>query len=154
MVKKSDQKNFKSDASAIPPLARMPGILLDGSAFAKTRLGDSVEFARFSPDGRWVVTASSDKTAQVWPFAEYSPSADVTALIAAGEYSGGLTIDSESGLLRPLSGPELVELQRRLMKMRQDPLYGNLVRWIVDPPDQQPASPLMDKPADVRQPAK
>jgi WD40 repeat protein len=116
---------------------------------------DWVWRAQFSPHGRRVVKASEDKTAQVWPFAECSPSADVTALIAAGEYCDSLRFDSESGLFRQLSGPELVELQRRLVKMRQDPLYGTLVRWIVDPPDQRPASPLTDKPAgNVRQPVK
>jgi hypothetical protein len=57
--------------------------------------------------------------------------------------------------LRQLSGPELAELRRHLMEMRQDPLYGNLVRCIIDPPEQRPASPLMDKPAgNVRQLAK
>jgi hypothetical protein len=89
-----------------------------------------------------------DKTARVWPFAEFSPSADATALIAAGEYCGGLRLDPESGLLRQLSGPERAELRSGLAAMRQDPLYGNLARWIVDPPAQRPASPLMDKPSD------
>jgi WD40 repeat protein len=114
-----------------------------------------VSSAQFSPDGRWVVTASRGNTAQVWPFADYSPSADVTALAAAGEYCGGFTLDPESHFLRPLSGPERAELRRRLMEMRQDPLYGNLVRWIVDPPDQRPAGPFMDKAArSTGQPAK
>ena len=106
------------------------------------RHADDLRSAEFSPDGRWVVTASDDGTAQVWPFAEYSPSADATALMAMGEYCGGLVLDPESGLLRQPSDPEPAARAARFMEMRRDPLYGNLVRWIVDPPDQRPACPL------------
>ncbi len=119
------------------------------------RHGNNVESAQFTPDERWVETAAIGYSAQLWPFAEYSPSADVRAIVAAAEDCSGLTLDAESGLMRPLSDLERAELRRRLVDMRQEPLYGNLVRWIIDPPDQRPASPLMDKPAGgVLQPVK
>ena len=111
------------------------------------RHDSSVNFAEFSPDGRWVVTASSDHTARMWPLAVYThrlAETDATVITRIAAFCGGFLLDSQSDLLRPMPVSERVKLEHQLETSRNHPLYGNLIRYLIDPPESKPLSPLPD----------
>jgi WD40 repeat protein len=104
--------------------------------------------AVFNPDGRRVLTASSDKTARLWPLlpAAVSPPDWCSDSFI---WLGGERIATD-GQIETLSGDELFKLEARLRPhMNEDTDYAGLPRWrlltaedwLVDPYDGTNAGP-------------
>jgi len=100
----------------------------------------AVQSAVFSPDGRRVLTASSDSTARLWPMvpAQASPPDWYGDFLL---WLGGKRI-APDGEIETFSGDELGKLEARLRPhMNEDTDYARLLRWRLLPSEQRPVDP-------------
>ncbi len=107
----------------------------------------AVYSAAFSPDGKWVVTASSDKTARVWE-AFIGSGEDSSLLAEVAEVISGYEV-TESGTLQPTeSTPARL---RRLHEIADraalgEPTAASFLKWLFSPPGERTISPGLTTP--------
>jgi WD40 repeat protein len=103
------------------------------------RHDDWVTYVAFSPDGRWVVTTSCDRTAKIWevPMAT-SPAPSWLADLA--EAVGGQRIDEE-GVRRVVPLDDLWELRNRLLASTATDEYTRWAKWFFADRSSRPISP-------------
>ena len=99
-----------------------------------------VRSAIFSPSGRYVLTASSDGSARLWPVLP----ADVPPPDWCGEFLiwlGGKRI-APDGQIETLAGDELLKLEMLLRPhANENSDYARLLRWRLLPTEQRPVGP-------------
>src|SRR6266545_807313 len=83
--------------------------------------------ARFSPDRRRIVTASSDNIAQVWDVAVDLDSPLPAWLPELAEALGGRRFNEEGLLVPP--NKSIIELRKELLALKGDDFWSRLGRW-------------------------
>jgi hypothetical protein len=100
---------------------------------------NKVTAARFSPDGKWVVTASEDGTARIWeaPIAcERAPE----WLIVLAEAVGGLQVNTDSVLgAAPL---DVIRLRKTIGELTGTDGLSRFGQWLVGDPATRSPSPI------------
>ena len=102
------------------------------------RHDDWVSAASFSPDGRWVVTASADETARVWEVASGNDGKEMPAALVA---LAGRRV-SDDGLLVDVPLEERLAWRDRLLAAPPDGSeWDRLLRWYLADPRTRTISP-------------
>jgi len=96
--------------------------------------------ARFSPDGRRVVTSSSDGTARIWevppatsPVPDWLP--ELAEMLARQRFD-------EDGKMEVVPSAELARLKRRMLTSAADDYYGRWARWFFAANSERTISPF------------
>lgn len=107
------------------------------AAFA-VRHDGGVWAASFSPDGRWVVTASDDQTARVWEFGRHDDGKEMPAALIA---LAGRRV-SDDGLLVDVPLEERLAWRDQLLAAPPDGSeWDRLLRWYLADPRTRKISP-------------
>jgi WD40 repeat protein len=138
----------KRAATSSPDGARVFDAM-SGHELASFEVGDSINSVAFSPDGRYLLAASADKTARVWDVSRTAAlCGDVAEVLAASLTSGrGLRSESERADLLMQSAPDdlyealmarLTPEQRENVARRAEILARPLHPNCYIPPSQRP----------------
>ena len=100
---------------------------------------DGVNAASFSPDGKWIVTASENGTARVWDTGIVTKEAPAW-LIALAEAMGGERLNA-NGIAEPFE-PDLPKLREELRDLPGSDDLSRVGRWLVADPYNRTISPL------------
>jgi len=86
-----------------------------------------VWMANLSPDGRRIVTASSENIAQVWDVAVDLDSPLPPWVPELAEALGGRRFNEEGVLVPP--NKSIIELRKELLALKGDDFWSRLARW-------------------------
>ena len=103
---------------------------------------DDVNSASFSPDGRYVVTASYDKTARVWEIFPKGEESIALALAHFGEAVGQMRINDMGGVEK-LSADEFRLLREWVTTNAPSPEAQHLADWLLTPRDKRTSTPFL-----------
>jgi type II secretory pathway pseudopilin PulG len=134
---------LRIDGSFEPARGWISDLLLRGrfSTVALHHEG-AVSSAAFSPDGRWVVTASWDKTARVWETLIGSRE-DSPLLAEIAEVISGYEV-TESGTLQPAQNSVARLYRLHEIADRAElggPTVASFLKWFFSPPGERTISP-------------
>ncbi len=107
------------------PLSREDGVLATNREPTYSFPANS--YVSFSPDGRRIVTASSDNIAQVWDVAVDLDSPLPAWVPELAEALGGRRFNEEGLLVPP--NKSIVELRKELLALKGDDFWSRLGRW-------------------------
>ena len=97
--------------------------------------------AQFSPDGRFVVTASRDNSARVWEILPKGGEGIALALAHFGEAVGQIRINSMGGEEK-LSADEFRQLRDWAKTNTTSPEARHLADWLLTPRDKRSSTPF------------
>jgi hypothetical protein len=95
--------------------------------------------AQFSPDGRWVVTASADGTARIWELS-LAPAPASGWLAELAEAVAGQRLN-ERRLSEPVAAGQLLRLQQELERRDASDPYVRWAHWFLRDPQVRTISP-------------
>ena len=98
--------------------------------------------ATFSPDGRYVVTASVDNTARVWEISPKGEESIALALAHFGEAVGQMRINDMGGFEK-LSADEFRLLREWVTTNAPSPEAQHLADWLLTPRDKRTSTPFL-----------
>jgi len=113
-----------------------------GQPISNTMLqGGALISAYFSPDGTRVLTASMDKTAQIWDILPPNNAVAPSWLPDLAEAVGGLTISDSSAYI-PVDPQKYFKLKAQLANASGDDFWSKVGRWFFADRTTRTISPL------------